>query len=423
VNARQHASHAKLLTSVDASKAPWAGLDAIIVPNGRPVAYLKQAINAAKQTGAHLLLLCSLRADASSAALAAKQAGVRVTAINTDLLPDWLVPAFATDKLLRRSPFHRDVDTSLKRNLGLLIALLTGWKRILFLDDDIALPEPADLAAAAGLLRDHPVVGLRNAGMPDNSVVCHALRDIGEVQDTFIGGGALVVGENAFRSFFPNIYNEDWFFLLDGRSLRSPAVTGTAVQCKYDPYRDARRARGEELGDTLAEGIYGLLDNGLGLADAHETYWAEFLPHRRQIIVTTIARVEHSAIEPAQKARMVASLKAAIGRSHLITPNLCVRYLRAWQADSAKWRGHVAELSRDFGPRTDIKHTLAALGIAGFAQPGIDGRITPAARRRPRPTRPAGLAVKALAAPSPAHGTVPVLRESPREAAVSGHSK
>lgn len=423
MNARQHTSHAKLLTSVDAGKAPWAGLDAIIVPNGRPVAYLKQAINAAKQTGAHLLLLCSLRADASSAALAAKRAGVPVTAINTDLLPDWLVPAFATDKLLRGSQFHRDVDTSLKRNLGLLIAMLTGWKRILFLDDDIELPEPADLAAAAGLLRDHPVVGLRNAGMPDNSVVCHALRAIGETQDTFIGGGALVVGEKAFRSFFPNIYNEDWFFLLDGRSLRSPAVTGTAVQRDYDPYRDARRARGEELGDTLAEGIYGLLDNGLGPADADESYWAEFLLHRRQIILRTIAGVEGSAIEPAQKARMVASLKAAIGRSHLITPNLCVLYLRAWQADCAKWRSHVTELSRDCGRPTDIKHTLAALGIAGFAQPGIDGRITPGGKRRQSSTRSGGTVVKVLVGPSSAHDTVPVLQESPRQRVVSGRSK
>ncbi|WIV53042.1 hypothetical protein [Amycolatopsis nalaikhensis] len=246
MNARHHHSHKNLLTSVEAGEAPQAGLDAIIVPNGRPAAYLKEAIGAAGRNNAHLLLLCSIRADASSAALEAKRAGVRVTAVDTDLLPGWLVPTFATDKLLRGGDFHRRVDTSLKRNLGLLIALLAGWERILFLDDDIVLPDPGDLTAAAGLLGEHPVVGLRNAGMPDNSVVCHALRDAGAPQDTFIGGGALAVGEAAFGSFFPNIYNEDWFFLLDGRRLRPTAVTGTAMQRPYDPYRDPRRARGEE---------------------------------------------------------------------------------------------------------------------------------------------------------------------------------
>jgi hypothetical protein len=383
MTARQHRSHQDLLTQVRAVEAPQAGLDAIIVPNARPAAYLKHAIAAAKRLDAHLLLLCSLRASAADAALEAKLAGVRVTALDMDLLPPGVVPGFATDGLLRSGRFHRNVDTSRKRNLGLLIALLSGWKRILFLDDDIELPSPADLTAAAGLLEAHPVVGLRNAGMPDNSVVCHALRDIGAAQDTFIGGGALVVGEPAFSSFFPNIYNEDWFFLLDGRRLRSTAMTGSAVQGPYDPYRDTSRARGEELGDTLAEGVYGLFDSGLGLADAHEGYWREFLPDRRRIIRTTIEQVQESAIEPAPKARMVASLKAAIGRSHLITPQLCVQYLRAWQEDCLCWSRHVRELRRDRHGGSGAESALATLGIDRFAQPGIDGRISASVKRRP----------------------------------------
>jgi glycosyltransferase involved in cell wall biosynthesis len=364
VNARQHESHQDLLTHIVAQDAPRAPLDAIIVPNGRPAAYLEQAIAAAKQLDAHLLLLCSMHANASSAALAAKREGVRVTAVNLDELPKQVVPEFATDTLLRPTRFHRPVDTSLKRNIGLLVGILAGWKRILFLDDDIRLPDPRDLTAAAGLLSGYPVVGLANAGMPDNSVVCHALRDVGADQDVFIGGGALAVGESAFSSFFPNIYNEDWFFLLDGLRLRPSAVTGTAFQYDYDPYNDPRRARGEELGDTLAEGVFGLLDNGLGLANADEPYWAEFLPERRRIISTTIERVVASDIEPGQRARMVAALKASIGRSHLITPELCVGYLRAWQNDCVRWRKHIRELRRDHRGGLGIDGALATLGSA-----------------------------------------------------------
>lgn len=424
MNARHHHSHKNLLTSVEAGEAPQAGLDAIIVPNGRPAAYLKEAIGAAGRNNAHLLLLCSIRADASSAALEAKRAGVRVTAVDTDLLPGWLVPTFATDKLLRGGDFHRRVDTSLKRNLGLLIALLAGWERILFLDDDIVLPDPGDLTAAAGLLGEHPVVGLRNAGMPDNSVVCHALRDAGAPQDTFIGGGALAVGEAAFGSFFPNIYNEDWFFLLDGRRLRPTAVTGTAMQRPYDPYRDPRRARGEELGDTLAEGVYGLLDNGFDLADAHEGYWREFLPDRRRVISSTIDRVRDSAIEPAQKARMVASLKAAIGRNYLITPDLCVKYLRAWQADRVRWRSHVSALRRDYGRRpAGIKRALTMLGIGQFAQPGVDGRITPAARRQSARIRAEGPAVSAPPDPWSTRDTARVPQAPRHRVGVAARSK
>jgi hypothetical protein len=363
MTSRQHPSHRELLAQVEAGKAPRAKLDAIVVPNGRPAAYLNHALGAAKHLAVPLLLLCSLHANASSAVLAAKKAGVQVTAIDLDLLPGGLVPAFATDALLRSGRFHRKVDTSFKRNLGLLIGVLAGWQRILFLDDDIVLPDAGDLTAAAGLLGEYPVVGLENAGMPDNSVVCHALRDIGVAQATFIGGGALAVGEAAFGSFFPNIYNEDWFFLLDGLRLRPSALTGMAIQHPYDPYRDAWRARGEELGDTLAEGVFGLLDSGLGLAQANEKYWAAFLPDRREIIRTTIEQVQASSIEPAQRARMVASLKASIGRSHLITPELCVGYLRAWQEDCVRWRKHIRELRRDHTGGFGIDIALARLGV------------------------------------------------------------
>ncbi|MEV7038036.1 hypothetical protein [Amycolatopsis sp. NPDC051061] len=382
MNARQHQSHRDLLTAIVPDDAPRAPLDAIIVPNGRPAAYLEQAITAAKHQDAHLLLLCSLRADVSTAALTAKRAGVRVTAVDVDLLPERVVPPFATDKLLQFhfTRFHRPVDTSLKRNLGLLVASLAGWQRILFLDDDIVLPDPGDLTAAAGLLDDYPVVGLANAGMPDNSVVCHAFRDAGGDQDTFIGGGAMAVGEPAFSSFFPNIYNEDWFFLLDGRRLRPSAVTGTAFQYDYDPYNDPRRARGEELGDTLAEGVFGLLDIGLGLADADEKYWRAFLPERRHMIGMTIEGVQATDIEPPQKARMVAALKAAIGRSHLITPELCVGYLRAWQEDCVRWHKHLRELRRDHRGGLGIDDALTTLGIGHLAQPGVDGRISAGAK-------------------------------------------
>ncbi|WP_410642309.1 hypothetical protein [Amycolatopsis sp. lyj-346] len=389
MNARQHESHQDLLAHFDTEDVSRATMDAIIVPTARPAAYLRQAITAAKDRDAFLLFLCSKLSTISGAILEAKNAGVRALAIDTDLLNPGLVPEFATDQVVRLTRFRRQTDTSFKRNLGLLVAVLAGWKRILFLDDDINLPNPADLGVAAGLLGEYPVVGLANAGMPDNSVVCHAIRDAGQKQDTFIGGGALAVGEAAFSSFFPNIYNEDWFFLLDGMKLRPSATTGTAVQKEYDPYRDPRRARGEELGDTLAEGVFGLFDNHLGLAHADEAYWEAFLTDRRRIIRDTIKLVRASSIEAGQQARMVDALKAAVGRSELITPELCVGYLRAWQQDCVRWRQRVTDLRRDHHGGSGIEHAVEALGIPLLAQSGTDGRVSTGAKRRPGLPRPA----------------------------------
>ncbi|WP_409465754.1 hypothetical protein [Amycolatopsis sp. GA6-003] len=363
----QHTTHQRLLHHVAAEDAPQARLDAIVVPNGRPAAYLKDAFRAAREVDATLLLLCSKNARATDAVLAAKRAGVRVRAIDTDEAAGLgAIPPFETSKLLqKRARMLRRADTSFKRNLGVLVADLAGWQRILFLDDDIHLSRPADLRAAAGLLDEYAAVGLANTGMPDNSVVCHAYRESGGQQDTFVGGGALAVGRDAFSSFFPDIYNEDWFFLLGDTGLRATAVTGTAHQGDYDPYRDTMRARSEELGDTLAEGIYCLLDNGLGIADATAAYWADFLESRRAFIRTTLRQVlDAPYLTGSYEQRMISALKAAHGRSLLIEPELCVSYLRAWRQDQEAWQTHLLSLRARHGSTGDPDAAFDTLGIA-----------------------------------------------------------
>lgn len=387
--AAQHPTHQRLLHVVPAQSAPAGRLDAIIVPNGRSAPYLRHAIKAARETGATLLLLCSVHARAASAAREADRAGVRVRAIDIDVRRRDLVPAFRSSELLRENRFERRTDTSFKRNLGLLVADLAGWDKVLFLDDDIALPAPGDLRAAAGLLDTHAAAGLANVGMPDNSVVCHAFRDSGGRQDTFVGGGALAISRPSFGSFFPDIYNEDWFFLLAEDRLRRTALTGTAFQSDYDPYRNAERAYSEELGDTLAEGLYSLLDHGRDLTAATEGHWRDFLAGRKDFIRRTIRQVEAApALDAALRARMVVALRASLGRSHRITPQFCVAYLAAWRADRELWRAHLAKLRAGTAGRPDLDRVLRALGIAAARGSGVvaarpSGRLVDTGRDQP----------------------------------------
>ena len=156
--------------------------------------------------------------------------------------------------------FARQTDTSAKRNMGLVLSRMLGWSRVLFLDDDITDLNPDDMRHASGLLDTHNAVGLPVGGLPDHSVVCHAYRQAGGDQQAFVGGGALTVHLERANSFFPDIYNDDWFFLLGDKRIQSVAITGKVRQYPYDPFRTPDRARGEELGDVLAEGIYWLLD-------------------------------------------------------------------------------------------------------------------------------------------------------------------
>ena len=267
-----HGSHRALLDQ--SAGSDLRAFDAIVVPTARPAAYLRHVVSLARQAGCPLLLLCSRRASARAASEYWAGEALRQL-ISVDIPPTYSLPL--VDLATSASPealFKRNTDTALKRNIGLLVARMAGWERVIFLDDDIAVPDPNDLRRAAALLDDYDTVGLSLAGYPDNSVVCHAHRITSGNQDTFVGGGAMAVAPWQTSSFFPNVYNEDWFFLLDDAMMRPVTLVGQALQRPYDPFARPDRAVSEEFGDVMAEGIFWLLDQHRRFEDAPNACWA-----------------------------------------------------------------------------------------------------------------------------------------------------
>jgi hypothetical protein len=350
-----HHSHSALLAHVLAPGVS-APVDVLIVPTARPVESLREAMKLARGLRSPLIALCSRSARAAEAAELGQDLGVDVIAV--DVAAEHVrMPTFETDALLFGTRFHSLVDLSLKRNLGILLASAKGWRRALFLDDDISHGQPHEVRAAAGLLDKYDAVGLHNVGYPDNSVVCHAYRQAGGEQDTFVGAGAMMIDTVASRSFFPNVYNEDWFFLLGDGRLRRTAKTGKVRQKPYDPFADPDRARAQEFGDSLAEGLYWLLDEERGLSDANDGFWREFITRRRRFIGHVQRRVE--SVRPPGWERMLASLDAAESESYFVTPSLCVDYVRAWAADLTSWQEYLEDLPRS----KHLEKILAGLGI------------------------------------------------------------
>lgn len=343
-----------------------AQVDAIIVPTIRKPQAMKHAIGLAAALNCVLVALCSKYTSATRVATRAAAAGAEVLAVDVDDLPPGLLPQFKTSVQLAKTRFHRNSDISLKRNLGLLIARVAGWERIVFLDDDILVPDPTDLGRAAALTDRYAGAGLNIQGYPDNSVVCHAYREAGGAQDMFVGGGALAVHTRSTSSFFPNIYNEDWFYLLGDAKLRSTAVTGVAVQKPYDPFDLDERARMEELGDTLAEGLFWLLDEGRPLQDANAAYWTEYLSKRRRFIDETIELVRRTERNPERRTRKLSSLTAASGRSQYIRPEWCEDYVRAWREDRRIWQQHLEHQQprrKQNCRKGDLDKVMAHLGL------------------------------------------------------------
>lgn len=350
---KHFASHASLLRDVSAASAAPASsrLDAIVVPASRPS--LQRLISLSAVLSVPLVVLCSRQAQMEKVAERV-DATFGARALVVDVPGDYHLlehDHLTSDRMFWKASAERSSDLSIKRNLGLVLARLRGWSKILFVDDDIHQLSPRHVSRLSGYLDRHPVAAMVSKQFPDNSVVCHARRLAGQKQDVFVSGAVLGVNTQYEQlSFFPDIYNEDWFFFAHHAAARSLAKIGEVRQDEYDPYADPGRAAREELGDLLAEGTYALFNStpGWELQDqlravSSSRHWELFIADRRAMISETLGRLSSgkyttgsqnsSAVHDAQT-----SLSCAVDQLDIITPDLCVDFIQRWREDDARWQ-------------------------------------------------------------------------------------
>jgi hypothetical protein len=260
-------------------------------------------------------------------------------------------------------------DIARKRNIGLLLGRLCGWRTAMFLDDDIRSLTAGAVSRAAALTARFQAAGFEISHYPDNSVVCHAHRLTGGRQGTFPGGSALLIDLAGCDTLFPPIYNEDWLFLFDALQRRSVTVAGQLSQLEYQPFARSARAASEEFGDVIAEGLYQLLHEGGNVTDASSPYWGDVLARRGQFIehvascllrqrTAAATQPAPAATQPAAPATQpttpaaqraatataqvagyaLMSLAAARKRLTTVSPLACASFAHAWQTDLEIWR-------------------------------------------------------------------------------------
>ena len=385
---RQHETHRQLV----GSGRPVAGLrvrpDAIIVPASRPAGNLSHAIALAQAVNCRLVVLCSREAKAAEVMEEAAAASSRRT-VAVDLPDDY------DHELLRftSSTLIRDVspdifenpngDLSIKRNLGLLLARILGWKRIFFMDDDIRDVTPVDLYATVAMLGRYHSAGMRVISFPDNSVVCHAHRATGATQDIFVSGSVLAVNCWKATGFFPDIYNEDWlFFYDDARSGRLGWSRRNATQLPYDPFDQTRRAERQEFGDVVAEGLYALLDDGAGPAAATKDYWNSFLMARWKFLDDIIKRTDPLTLDV--RVKLSSAVQTAMICLMRIQPETCDKFVQAWRQDLAVWAGNLTSVRT--APSVDAALGRLDLKQADTGGPERTARLAAGRKRYIRPS-------------------------------------
>jgi hypothetical protein len=335
-------SHAALLQQSLHNEASDRNLDAIVVPTIRPQS-VPIAAMLASDIGCSLVVLCSTPEQA-------RQALSDCGPFAEDALVTWIPPSVECNWLSFLTSVHPEneierschADISGKRNVGLLLARVCGWRTIMYLDDDIRDLTASAVSQAVALTSRFQAAGFEISHYPDNSAVCHAYRLIGGNQGTFPGGSALVVDVERCDTLFPPIYNEDWLFLFDAVQNHSLTMAGTGSQLEYQPFAHSRRAASEEFGDVIAEGLYRLLHEGADVSDATHRYWRNVLDRRFQLIDHVAAQL--LVREGPVVGGALMSLAAARKRLTAISPLACSSFIHAWRTDVGSWRQTLLDL-------------------------------------------------------------------------------
>jgi hypothetical protein len=372
-------SHQELISPVPAT-VPGVGhrvvprLGAVVVPTSRP-----RSRDGSPRPGRAAVELLAVEQQCPIVFLASGEAlrdpgptGDRAVVAEFDAGRS-LLPPMATSVFSRPGVRPYPSDLAAKRNTAVVLGLLCGWDTWHFRDDDLT-PGPAGSATL-----DHDGVGRaverlqqkdecvavgfqavggelsradgERRGRSDNSVVAHARRLLGWQQDVFIGGGALVVRQVDRMPFFPSVYNEDWLFLLAlaverGGMRRAVAHGGSVRHEWYDPFR-AARARREEFGDVLAEGLFSVLHQHDTLRElvscaARHRFWRRALSYRRSMVQQMIVELGRGepgldavAVEERRAARL--ALRGTLAELDLLRPESFVTWMRAWRDDLVTW--------------------------------------------------------------------------------------
>jgi hypothetical protein len=361
-------SHAALLTQY---RPGGRLLDAIIVSTCRSADSLGPTFKLGATLGVPVAALCSGEARLEGVLAVAGRYGTDVIVLDFAGMKElpFIRLETATASVGRQVGSHGDLGV--KRTTGLILGRLAGWRSVLFLDDDIDDLDPAMVIKAVGGLDHHTAVGMPALWFPDNSAVCHAYRlGVGE-HEVFVSGSAVAVDLHSADSFFPNIYNEDWLFLVPHLDRRKVTSFGHVRQKEYAPFADPRRLEMQEFGDVLAEGLVSYLHSMQLRNGPYIDYWEAFLERRAELILLARRGCATLAEEDAGARAALVALDVAENARSKISAVQLADYVELWIGDLARWRRFLVGVPR----LGDLRESILWLNIPALIV--LDGRRLP----------------------------------------------
>lgn len=177
------------------------------------------------------------------------------------------------------SSVHKpEYDIPYKRNIALGNAEQNGYKTICLLDDDIRLDDASLYKARQALHEGVELGSFHVLDYPDVSTIDHIERLIRQRPSRVsIGGNCLFLRMDAVSSFFPDAYNDDWYFIFKHIGHKRIATFGQTYQRPYQPWKDLDRVGFEQFGDIIIEGAKNNIKNGRPVFQGDAIYWQNIL--------------------------------------------------------------------------------------------------------------------------------------------------
>ena len=142
------------------------------------------------------------------------------------------------------------------RNYAILLAKCLGLKKVLFMDDDITIPNPKLPAQIFEKLDKYNFVGSKVVGMLDDSVSGHIVRKLNLEPEEYYSGGFIAFRVEDVKEYFINQYNEDWIWMyLHNFSLNFHHF-GEVKQQPFDPFTNGNaKVIAQEFGELMVDGV------------------------------------------------------------------------------------------------------------------------------------------------------------------------
>jgi hypothetical protein len=136
-------------------------------------------------------------------------------------------------------------------------------------------------------------------------------------------------------------------FLAPYLDRREVAAVGSVRQDFQDPFAELSRARDEEFGEVIGEGLIAWLHTGSLHSPLSEKYWAEFLRLRAAFIETVALGCRLSDHPDAARAGVALEIAESARRG--LSPRVLADYVAAWWADRDSWRRFLTQLDAGDG--------------------------------------------------------------------------